>query len=473
MISDLRSYVDYLDRINNLIKVGYEVSPELEITAFTDKAGRSKRYDSKALLFEKVSGYDMKVATNLFGSITVLRELFSNTYANEILANFNRIKSNTFTPSMIKGAKALMNSKPKVSQLKERHFRQIDSLDELPILKVWPKDAGKFITLPLVVTRSPIDGSLNVGVYRMQVYDGETTGMHWQAQKGGAIHASQALGNGEELKVSVAIGTDPYNVIAAIAPLPHGINEFSISGVARNSKTMLMQYMDYPPVPENADIVLYGKVDPKEKRKEGPFGDHNGYYSIPQEYPVFHIEKMYAKKKAIYPASVVGFSWHEDVVVGQFLFDYFKPIIKSMNESIVDIYLPPEGAFTGMCFVSIKKRFPGEAKKIMFSVLGTGQLSLTKIIAVFDEDIDIRDTSKVMWALSTRVEPQRDIQIIEGTVTDSLDHTTNLPDYGSKLLIDATKKIRGESYSREWPDTISLPEELVSEVERKWVSLKK
>jgi 4-hydroxy-3-polyprenylbenzoate decarboxylase len=473
MISDLGSYIDYLDRINGLIKVDHEVSPELEITAFTDKAGRSKRYDSKALLFNKVSGYDMKVATNLFGSTTVLKELFSNTYANEVLANFNKLKSNEFKPSLIKGAKALMNSKPKISGMKEGSFKRISGLDELPILKVWPKDAGKFITLPLVVTRSPMDNSLNVGLYRMQVYDGETTGMHWQAQKGGAIHASQALEKGEELKVSVAIGTDPYNIISAVAPLPQGINEFSISGIARNSKTLLMQYKDYPPVPENADIVLYGRVDPREKRKEGPFGDHTGYYSIPEDYPVFHIDRMYAKKRAIYPASVVGFSWHEDVVIGQFLFDYFKPVIKSMNEAIVDIYLPPEGVFTEMCFVSIKKRFPGEAKKVMFSILGTGQLSFMKIIAVFDDDIDLRDTSKVMWALATRVEPQRDVQIITGAAADSLDHTTSLPDYGSKLLIDATKKTKGEGYPREWPDMISLPEELVKEVERKWASLKK
>ncbi|MFI5412621.1 MAG: UbiD family decarboxylase domain-containing protein, partial [Candidatus Micrarchaeales archaeon] len=239
------------------------------------------------------------------------------------------------------------------------------------------------------------------------------------------------------------------------------------------SQTVLMKNGKYPSVPANSEIIINGYVDPKEKRMEGPFGDHTGYYSIAEEYPVFHIESIHLKKDPVYAASVVGYPWHEDAVIGQFLFDFMKPIIKATNESITDVYLPPEGIFTNMCFVSIKKRFPGEAKKVMFSILGLGQLSFTKIIVVFDDDIDIRNLQKVTWALATRVEPQRDVQIITNATADSLDHTTNLPSFGSKMLIDATKKTKAEGYAREWPDTITLPKDLVDEVEKKWTLLKK
>jgi 4-hydroxy-3-polyprenylbenzoate decarboxylase len=471
-MKDLRGYLDYLKEHGRLISVDNEVNPELEITAYTDRANRAHLYESKTLLFAHVRGHSIPVATNLFGSISTLRELFSSSYANEILSNISSMKGSSGKFSVLKGTKMLMDSKPKIIESRLNKYQQLKGLDELPIIKCWPNDAGKFITLPLVITESPKDKSMNVGIYRMQMFDGATTGMHWQAQKGGAIHAKEALEEGKTLNVSVVLGTDPHNIVSAVAPLPVGFNEFAFSGIVRGSRTILMKNGKYPAVPANAEIIINGHVDPKETRLEGPFGDHNGYYSIAEPYPVFNVDAIYAKKDPIYPASVVGFPWHEDAVLGQFIFDFLKPMIKATNESIVDIYLPPEGAFTNMCFVSIKKRFPGEAKKVMFSILGLGQLSFTKIIAVFDDDIDIRNYRRVVWALATRVEPQRDIQIINNTVSDSLDHTTNITAYGSKLLIDATKKIKGEGYTREWPDTISLPKEIVDEVERKWQGLK-
>ncbi len=269
----------------------------------------------------------------------------------------------------------------------------------------------------------------------------------------------------------MSIGSDPYNIISAVAPLPHGMNEFVFSGIARGSSTILMENGKYPPVPANSEIIINGYVDPVEKRMEGPFGDHTGYYSIPEECNVFHVESVYMKKKPIYAASVVGYPWHEDAVIGKFLLEYMKPLIKMANESIIDIFLPPEGVFTDLCFISIKKRFPGEAKKAMFSVLGLGQLSFTKIIIAFDEDIDIRNQSAVMWALSTRIDPERDIQIIKNTANDTLDHTSNVPSFGSKVMIDATRKGKAEGYNREWPQTISMPEDIIKEVEKKWKSL--
>ncbi len=472
MIKDLRDYLLYLSKRRRMLTVGGRVSPNLEITAFTDKEDRERRYDSRALLFKSVEGHDIPVVTNLFGSTHTMKELFADTYANEILSNLNRIKTSGTGFSLIKGGRMMLNSKPKHVESKLSSYQKLSGLDELPVLKVWPKDAGKFITLPLVITQSPRDGGYNVGIYRLQVFDSLTTGMHWQAQKGGAIHASEAHEMKKSLNVSVVVGTDPHNIIAGVAPLPPGMNEFAFAGIIRDSSTVLMKNGKYPAVPANSEIIINGHVDPDDKRKEGPFGDHTGYYSIPEKYPVLHVDAIYAKRDPVYAASVVGFPWHEDAVIAQYLFEFMKPLIKSMNESITDIHLPPEGIFTNMCFVSIKKRFPGEAKKAMFTVLGMGQLSFTKIIAVFDDDIDIRDTSQVLWALSTRIEPKRDVQILDSATADSLDHTTNFPSMGSKMLIDATKKTEAEGYSREWPETLTLPSELVKEVAKKWAGLK-
>jgi len=306
----------------------------------------------------------------------------------------------------------------------------------------------------------------------MQVYDKFTTGMHWQVMKGGAINASINKENNKIMLVSVVIGSDPYNIISAVAPLPYGFDEFSFAGILRDSKTVLMKNGKYLLVPANSEIVINGYIDLNESREEGPFGDHTGYYSIPEKYPVFHIENIFAKKDKIYSASIVGFPYHEDATLGSFFVDMFKPMLKILNEDIIDVYMPPEGNFTNTCFVSIKKRFPGEAKKIMFSILGTSQLEFAKIIIVFDDDINIRNYNEVIWALSTRIDPQRDITIIPNTIADSLDHATNIPSFGSKILIDATRKLKTEGYTREWPEKISLPKEIIEKVEKKWKELK-
>ncbi len=468
MINNLRDYLEYLRKRHRLGVLSRKVSAELEIATITDRESRQHRSEGRSLLFDSVEGFDIPVATNLMASSSVLSDLFSGFNIAEFIGSMYHAKD----VSMVKGARMLIDSKPKVSQGINRKYRRLSSLEELPILKSWPGDAGKFITLPLVITKSPRDGTNNVGIYRMQVFDGETTGMHWQSQKGGALHMLEARDENKALKVSVSIGTDPYNTIAAVAPLPHGINEFAFAGVARGARTDLSGHSEYPPAPSNSEIIIYGYVDPSESKMEGPFGDHTGYYSIPEPSSVFHVEEIYAKDNAVYAASVVGFPWSEDCVAGQFLMDYLRPLVKLINGNICDIFLPPEGAFTNMCLISVKKRFPGDAKKAMFSILGLGQLSLTKIIIAFDDDIDIRDLGRVMWALSTRIDPERDIQIIKGTSTDTLDHASNLSGYGSKMLIDATKKSAEEGYRRQWPGTIAPEPSILDEVERKWRQIK-
>lgn len=468
MIKDLQGYLDYLSSKSRLAKIKARVSTDYEITAFTDKENRERRYDSRTLLFSDVEGYETRVVTNLFGSLNTFRELFAGTSIPETVMGMMKPHAGKGSLQMLKGAKLLMNSKPKVTAFGLRGYERLSSLDELPILKSWPNDAGKYITLPIVVTKGYADGTLNAGTYRMQVFDSMTTGMHWQAQKGGSLHAYEAMKRGKSLNVSVAIGTDPYNIICSATPLPEGVNEFAFAGMARGSSTQLSKNGEYPPVPANSEIILNGYVDPEEKRLEGPFGDHTGYYSIPEPANVFHIDEIYAKKNAIYAASVVGHPWHEDAVIGLFMMEYLKPMITMVNESILDIYLPPEGLFTHMCFVKVKKRFAGEAKKAMFTVLGLGQLSFIKIVVAFDEDIDIRDYGRVIWALSSRVDPERDIEIVKGAPTDTLDHTAKSAAYGSKVLIDATKKTKEEGFPREWPETISLPKGIVDAVDRKW-----
>ncbi|MGC8680137.1 MAG: UbiD family decarboxylase [Candidatus Micrarchaeia archaeon] len=465
----MKDFIKYLKDHGRLVEIDELVDPNLEITAYTDET--CKDNTNKTLLFKNVKGFHMPVVTNLFASRTTLNELFENNYINEIINSLTNLGMKNL--SLLKSIKLLTSFEPKIQNANFKNYKKLNSLDELPILKVWPKDGGKFITQPLVITESPINHSINVGMYRMQVYDKYTTGMHWQSLKGGAIHASEAKDKNNEINVSVVIGTDPYNILAAIAPLPHEFNEFSFSGIMRNSKTILIKNGKYPPVPINSEIIINGYVNPKELRIEGPFGDHTGYYSIKEEYPVFHVEDIYVKDDSIYSASVVGWPRNEDANIGLFFVDLFKPLLKALDSSIIDIYMPPEGNFTNTCFVSIKKRFPGQAKKVMFSILGSPQLSFSKIIIAFDDDINIRNINEVLWALSTRIDPQRDITIIPNTFTDSLDHTTNLPSFGSKMLIDATKKTRSEGYYREWPETISLPEDLIKKVEEKWKILKR
>ena len=465
VISDLRGFLEYLGKKGRRKTIRQEVSRDLEITEFSDRACRESPNSAPAMFFEDVSGFDSPVATNILASSETLSELFGT---ERILGMLRTLSSNGENLRILDAARALISAKPKTIGFSGKNYAKIGGFDELPILKVWPNDAGRYITQPIVVTRDPEDKSLNAGIYRMQVFDNESAGMHWQAQKGGAMHFGK-LKEGS-MKVTVALGTDPYNLLSAITPLPEGMNEFSASGVLRGSRSLLVSNGEYPPAPANAETLLFGSVSKGDCAVEGPFGDHTGYYSIPQEYPVFRLEAAYSKRNAIYPASIVGFPWNEDATIGLFLTELLKPVLKSMNRCIRDIYLPPEGLFTNTCFVSISKRVPGEAKKAMFSLLGFGHLSFIKIMVAFDDDIDIRDTKKVLWALSSRVEPERDIQIIKGAPLDSLDHSSGTVNFGSKVLIDATRKGKEEGYYRDWPDVISMSDEIKKRVDKKWNS---
>jgi 4-hydroxy-3-polyprenylbenzoate decarboxylase len=341
------------------------------------------------------------------------------------------------------------------------------TLLNLPIQQCWPYDGGRFITLPCVVTEDPDTGERNVGMYRMQVYDGQSTGMHWQLQKVAARHGRRAYETGERMPVAVFLGGDPVFPFSATAPLPDGLDEFLLAGYLRRKRIELVRCeTNNLRVPANADFVIEGYIDPKEPlRDEGPFGDHTGFYTLPEPYPVFHITAITHRKNAIYPGTIVGVPPMEDFYMGSASVRIFLPIFKMNFPEIVDIALPAEGVFHNLVFVSIRKTYPMQAFKIMHGLWGMGQMMFTKYIVVVDEDVDVHNTSEVLFRLCANTDPQRDSIFTKGPA-DVLDHATSEMAIGSKLGIDATRKLAGEGFKREWPPLIRMSDEVRTAVDQ-------
>jgi 4-hydroxy-3-polyprenylbenzoate decarboxylase len=344
------------------------------------------------------------------------------------------------------------------------------SLAGLPVLKCWPGDGGPFITLPLVFTRDPETGRRNVGMYRMQVYNETTTGMHWHIHKDGAAHCARLRGSTEKMPVAVALGADPALIFAATAPLPPGIDEVLFAGFLRREQVELVkcETVDLE-VPARAEVILEGYVDPDETRLEGPFGDHTGYYSLADQYPVFHLTCVTHRKEPIYPATIVGRPPMEDAFIGKATERIFLPLMRLTLPEIVDVNMPPEGVFHNCVIVSIKKRYPGHARKVMCALWGLGLMMLAKLIIVVDEDVNVQDVSEVMWRVFNNIDAGRDVMIVEGPL-DALDHASPLPHFGSKMGIDATRKGPAEGYQRQWPGDIVMSEKVKGLVDGKWKS---
>jgi 4-hydroxy-3-polyprenylbenzoate decarboxylase len=340
------------------------------------------------------------------------------------------------------------------------------TLLDLPIQKCWPLDGGRFITLPCVVTRDPDTGARNVGMYRMQVYDAQTTGMHWQLQKVGARHGRRYYETGQRMPVSVFLGGDPVFAFCATAPLPDGLDEFLLAGYLRKKSVELVKCLTNDlEVPANADIVLEGYVDPKEPlREEGPFGDHTGYYSLPDFYPVFHLTALTHRRDAVYPATIVGVPPMEDFYIGSASVKLFLPIFKMNFPEIVDLALPAEGVFHNLVFVSIRKTYPMQAFKIMHGLWGMGQMMFSKYIVVVDADVNVRNTSDVLFRLCANTDPQRDAIFTKGP-SDVLDHATSEMAVGTKMGIDATRKLAGEGFKRPWPPLITMDPAVKARIE--------
>jgi len=346
--------------------------------------------------------------------------------------------------------------------------RRDGSLDELPILKCWPQDGGRFITFPLVITRDPESGVRNVGTYRMQVYDGRTTAMHWQRHKGGAQHYRVAERLGRRLEVAVALGPEPVLCYAATAPMPEGLDEFLLAGFLARRRVELVRATTCDlEVPASAQIILEGYVEPGERRTEGPFGDHTGFYSLEDDFPVFHITCITHRRRPLYHTTVVGIPPQEDYYLGKASERIFLPMIRKTLPEVVDMHFPAAGIFHNLVIVSIDKRYPGHARKIMNAFWGLGQLMFSKAIIVVDKDINVQDLKEVAWIVGTHIDPQRDIQLTRGPV-DDLENASDLPAYGSKMGIDATRKWPSEGFTRKWPARIATTQEAGTRAAALW-----
>jgi 4-hydroxy-3-polyprenylbenzoate decarboxylase len=466
MHANLNDFLADLDKRRLLTRVTDAVSPALEIAAVTDRACKMAR-GGPALLFERPTGFDMPVATNVFGSLERMCLALGVATLDDLAREIGQL----MTPPMPSGILDALKMLPLVSRLSDllpktvkdgacQEIVQRDgTLDELPILTCWPGDGGRFITLPLVFTKDPETGVRNIGTYRMQVFDGRTTGMHWQRHKGGAQHHRVAERLGQRLEVAVALSPEPVLSYCATAPMPEGLDELLLGGfLARRRIEMVKCVTVDLEVPASAHIVLEGYVDPGERRREGPFGDHTGFYSQPDEYPVFHLTCVTRCKRPTYLTTVVGIPPMEDYYLGLASERIFLPLIRKTHPEIVDMHFPAEGIFHNLVLVSIDKRYPGHARKIMHAFWGLGQLMFSKIIVVVDRDVDVHDVGEVAWIVGTHMDPVRDVQLTKGPV-DDLDDAADLPAYGGKMGIDATRKWASEGYTRQWPTRIKTTEE--------------
>jgi len=473
--TSLREFVKKLEKEGELLRVKAEVSPELEITEITDRISKSR---GPALLFERVCDSKMQLLINAFGSDKRMAMALGVDGVNDIAGEIENLISIVPPESIIDKFKILgtlaklAKFPPKI--VKNAKCQEVlrkgedASLDELPIIKCWPEDGGKYITLPQVFTKHPLTHQRNVGMYRLQVFDERTTGMHWQIHHDGASNFREYQKANQRMPVAVAIGGDPAMTYAASAPLPSGFDEMLFAGFLRKEGVPLVKCKTIDmEVPADADIVLEGYVDPDETRTEGPFGDHTGYYSLPDEYPVFHITCITHRKRPIYQTTIVGKPPMEDCYMGKATERIFLPFIKIQLPEIIDINLPMFGVFHNFIFVSIDKQYAYHAKKVMHSIWGMGQMMFSKIIVVVDKDVNVQNVEEVLFIVGSNVDPRRDITFVDGPV-DILDHSAPLVGAGSKMGIDATKKWREEGFQRDWPEEMKMPEEIVELVDKRW-----
>ena len=465
MYSDLDDFLADLDRRKLLGRISETVSPDLEIAAVTDRACKSPG-GGPALLFEKPTGFDIPVASNVYGST----ERMCLALGVNTLDDLAKEIDDLMTPQMPEGIMDALKMLPMVGRLRDLMPRTVKdaacqeivdrngTLDALPILKCWPEDGGKYITFPLVFTKDPETGVRNIGTYRMQVYDGRSTGMHWQRHKGGAQHYRVAERLGRRLDVAVALGAEPVLPYCATAPMPEGLDELLLGGFLSRRRIELVKCVTVDlEVPASAHIVLEGYVEPGERRREGPFGDHTGLYSQPDDFPVFHLTCVTRRKRPTYLTTVVGVPPMEDYYLGLASERIFLPMIRKTLPEIVDMHFPAEGIFHNLVLVSIDKRYPGHARKIMNAFWGLGQLMFSKTIVIVDKDVDVHDLGQVAWIVGTHYDPLRDVQMTKGPV-DDLDDAADLPAYGGKMGIDATRKWASEGYTRTWPSRVATTE---------------
>ena len=461
MYPDINDFISDLDRRGLLARVRDSVSPDLDIAAVTEQV--CKQPDGgPALLFEKPTGFDIPVASNLFGSLERMCLALGVKTLDDLAVEINQL----MTPQVPEGIMDALKMLPMVNRLRDLMPKTVKdapcqevvkkdgSLDDIPILKCWPDDGGRYITLPLVFTKDPETGMRNIGTYRMQVFDGRTTGMHWQRHKGGAQHHRVAERLGKRLEVAVALSPEPVLTYCATAPMPEGLDELLLGGFLARRRIELVKCVTVDlEVPASSHFVLEGYVEPGERRREGPFGDHTGFYSQPDDYPVFHLTCITQRKKPTYLTTVVGVPPMEDFYIGMASERIFLPLIQKTHPEIRDMHFPAAGIFHNIVIIAIDKRYPGHARKIMSAVWGLGQLMFSKTVIVVDKDVNVHDLNEVAWIVGTHMDPSRDVQMTMGPL-DDLDDACAIPAYGGKMGIDATRKWASEGYTRNWPDRV-------------------
>jgi 4-hydroxy-3-polyprenylbenzoate decarboxylase len=472
---DLRDFIRALEKNKELKRIPFEVDPKLEITEFAD---RSVKNGGPALLFEKPKGSKVPLLINGFASMRRMEIALQVDSVDSVAKRIAEYLEMRMPEGLLNKLKML----PKLAEMGAFFPKIVSkgacqevikhdgfSLYDFPVLTCWPEDGGPYITLPMVFTKNPETGKRNCGMYRMQVYDERTTGMHWQTHKQGAEHYRRRFADGQKrMDVAVAIGSDPATMYSAILPLPPDLDEMIMAGFLRGSPVEMVkcQTSDLE-VPANAEIVLEGYVELGEKRREGPFGDHTGYYSLADDYPVFHVSCVTHRRDPIYATTIVGPPPMEDFFMGKAIERIFLPLMRMQLPEVRDMCMPAEGIFHNIMLVSIRKSYPGHARKVMSAIWGLGQAMFTKCIVVVDEDVDVQNVSEVAWRALNNIDPERDIQFTMGPI-DSLDHASRLVNYGSKMGVDATKKWPGEGFTREWPDVLRMTPDVKKRVDDLW-----
>lgn len=475
-IEDIPEFVEKLESAGQLKRVKVQVDSSLEISEILSRVMYS---NGPAVLFENVKNYDIPVLANAFGSMKRLEiglECADFTEIGQRIVDMTRMEVPTGIFDKLRKLPELSKITDIAPKLQKSGpvtevFEDVPSLDKIPILKTWPKDAGRFVTFGLVATKHPETGVRNLGVYRMQVIDKTHALMHWQKHKRGAHHYDIKKDSGDKIEVAVIIGADPATVFSAVAPVPEGLDKYVFAGITRKTgiKTVKCRTVDLE-VPANAEMVLEGYVDPSDIRQEGPFGDHTGYYTPQEPYPTFTLTGIMRRQKPIYLTTIVGKPILEDAYIGKVIERSFLPLIRMFHPEVVDFAMPAAGWFQGMTIISIKKRYPGQAKKVMMGLWGMGQLSLTKIFVVVDDDVNVHDFNDVIWAITTRADAARDMTIINNTPTDTLDPASPIVNLGSKLGIDATQKTKEEGYQREVQELVRPDESTRKLVDSRWSS---
>ncbi|MCX7775522.1 MAG: menaquinone biosynthesis decarboxylase [Spirochaetaceae bacterium] len=473
----LQEFLARLEAAGELVRIRTEVDPILEITEIAD---RVMRKGGPALLFEKVRGSEWPLIINAYGSerrmawalgaesldekAAAISELLAWGWSQ--LRDFSLLSTLPSALPKIPLARALLPKKVRHAPCRE----VVDprGFDSLPILQCWPDDGGRFLTLPVVCTIDPETGAQNWGMYRMQVYDDRTAGMHWHIHKDGAHFFAKYSKAGRRMPVVIALGGDPAVTYASTAPLPEGIWEAMFAGFLRGKPAEVVSIGDTGILaPADAEFILEGYVDPGEMRMEGPFGDHTGFYSLPDLYPVFHLERITRRRQPVYPATIVGIPPKEDCYLAKATERLFLPLLRQLCPEITDLSMPLEGVFHNCVLVSIRKRYPGQARKVMHFLWGMGQLMYTKLIVVVDDDIELSDLSMVAWRVFNNIDASRDLVFSDGPL-DALDHSSPRPRFGTRLGIDATRKLPEEGHDREWPEPLRMRKDVVELVDRRW-----